>query len=53
MLMAMDMLAKKYGCKLDIDLSNHTLEFDCPNKKVEADLALEFFKLSEGSGENN
>ena len=49
LLMAMDMLAKKYGCKLDIDIVNHTFDFYCPDKKVEADLAIEAQKILEGS----
>ena len=53
MLMTMNMLAEKYGCKLDIDFTNHTVQFDCPNKKVEADLALEIDKILEGSDQNN
>ncbi len=52
MIAAMNMLAKKHGCKVEIDLANHSLQFDCPNKKAETDLALEINKLMGGDDKN-
>ncbi len=45
MVMAMNSLAEKYGCKVKIDFESNTIDFDCPNKQAEVDLALEVKKL--------
>ena len=42
---AIQRLAEKYGCKVDIDFADHKIEFDCPSKDAELDLAMELKKL--------
>jgi hypothetical protein len=41
MLNTINQLAEKYGCKVEIDFDNQTIEFDCPDKQSELDLAME------------
>jgi len=45
MVMAMNELAEKYGCKVKVDFETHTIDFDCPNKQAEVDLAFEIKNL--------
>ena len=49
MLMAMNQLAEKYGCKVKVDFKTHTIDFDCPDKEAENKLALEIKGMLEGS----
>lgn len=48
MLTAMNQLAEKYGCKVKVDFETHTIDFDCPNKEAENNLALEIKGMLEG-----
>jgi hypothetical protein len=45
MLNAIHSLAEKYGCRVQVDFEKHTIDFDCPNKTVELDLAMEIQRL--------
>jgi sugar phosphate isomerase/epimerase len=48
---AIQRIAKKHGCKVEIDYEKHTMEFDCPTKEAEVDLAMEIKKMM-GDDEN-
>jgi len=41
MLNAINKLADKHGCKVSVDFEKQTIEFDCPDKQSELDLAME------------
>ena len=51
MAQAIEALAKKHGCKVKIDFAQHLIDFDCPDKQSELDLAMEIKKLM-GAEEN-
>jgi len=42
---AIQQLARKHGCTVEIDFENQTIEFDCPDKKSEMELALEIKQI--------
>jgi len=42
---AINSLAEKHGCKVQINFEKHTIEFDCPDKQSEVDLAMEIKKM--------
>ena len=44
MVAAINQLAEKHGCSVQFDFDKHTIEFDCPNKESELDLAMEVKK---------
>ncbi len=41
MITAINQLAEKHGCKVEVDFEKQTIEFDCPDKQSELDLAME------------
>ena len=45
MLTAMNQIAEKHGCKINVDFQNQTIHFDCPNDESKQNLALEIHTL--------